>query len=158
MNIKVDKAFSCTIAKDYLLCACTEGTIRCFDPNTLEHIITLPKPPPLGNANVEAGVKKIRIPANKESRFADTIAVSMDDQKKKIVALYSDRMLFIWDVKKLDKIGVYRTFLNHCGPIYDVEVLPESTKEITKFATASLDKTVRLWNFYDYNNPGKVKH
>ena len=63
MNIKVEKALSCTMTGDYLFCGCSDGIIRVFAPKSLEHIITLPKPPPLGTANIEAGVKTIRIPA-----------------------------------------------------------------------------------------------
>lgn len=55
MNIKVEKAYSMHMTGEYLLCGCSDGVIRVFAPKTLEHIITLPKPPPLGTANMEAG-------------------------------------------------------------------------------------------------------
>ena len=152
MNIRVDRAFACTAAATHLLCGCSDGTIRVFSTSTLEHIVTLPKPPPLGSANVEAGVKKIRIPASKESKFADAVAVQMDVERQKIVVLYSDRMMFMWDIKKLEKIGVFRTFLHHCGPIYDLEALPSTSESVTRFATCSTDKTIRFWNYYDYAN------
>jgi hypothetical protein len=71
MNIKVEKAFCITITDKHLYCGCSDGIIRVFAPKTLEHIITLPKPPPLGTANIETGVKKIKIPASKESKFSD---------------------------------------------------------------------------------------
>ena len=71
MNIKVERALSCALSGDYLFCGCSDGVIRVFGTKALEHVITLPKPPPLGSANIEAGVKKIRIPATKESKFAD---------------------------------------------------------------------------------------
>ena len=54
MNIKVDKAISCTMTNDLLFCGCSDGVIRVFFPKTLEHKMTLPKPPPLGTANIEA--------------------------------------------------------------------------------------------------------
>lgn len=97
-------------------------------------------------------MKRVRIAQNKDAEFAHTIAVSVDEQHSKIVALYSDRTLFIWDVKKIEKIGVYRTFLNHSGPIHDIELLSDSSIEITKFATCSADRTIRIWHFYDYTN------
>ncbi len=75
MNIKVDKAICCSITNDHLFCGCADGIIRVFAPKTLEHVLTLPKPPPLGTANIQSGVKKIRIPANKDSKFADTVAI-----------------------------------------------------------------------------------
>ena len=33
-------------------------------------------------------------------------------------------MLFMWDVRAMDKILVYRTLYSHCGPIYDMQYLP----------------------------------
>ena len=83
--------------------------MRIFKSDTLEHIVTLPKPPPLGLANIKAGVQKIKIPAKKDSKFADAISVMIDEQKKKTIVLYSDQMLFIWDIKNFKQIGVYRT-------------------------------------------------
>jgi len=62
MNIKVDKAFSCTLFNSKLLCGGSDGFVRMFNANTLEHLQTLPRPPPLGTANIESGVKKIKIP------------------------------------------------------------------------------------------------
>lgn len=120
MNIKVDRALGCSITNDYLFCACSDGVIRVFGSKALDHIMTLPKPPPLGSANIEAGVKKIRIPATKESKFADTLGVVVDERNSRVVALYSDRMIFMWDIKQMDKISVYRTFLSHCGSIQDI--------------------------------------
>jgi hypothetical protein len=62
MNIKVERAMSCALGGELLYCACTDGVVRIFSSNKLEHIMTLPKPPPLGSANVESGNRKIRIP------------------------------------------------------------------------------------------------
>ncbi len=126
MNIKVDKAISCTMTNEYLFCGCSDGIVRVFGTKSLEHILTLPKPPPLGSANIETGVKKIRIPATKDSKFADTQAVIVDETNQRVVVLYSDRMIFIWDIKQLDKISVYRTSLAHCGPIHDIQYIPNS--------------------------------
>lgn len=120
MDIKVEKALSCTLTNQHLFCGCSDGVIRVFNSQTLEHKVTLPKPPPLGSANIEAGVKKIRIPATKESKFADLLCVIVDEQHSRVVALYSDRMIFMWDIKNFEKISVYRTFLSHCGPIHDI--------------------------------------
>ena len=62
-----------------------------------------------------------------------------------LLALYSDRTLFIWDLKKMDNIIAARALLNHSGAINDLKVLPSSSLEMTQFATASSDKTIRLW-------------
>jgi len=43
MNIKVTRAFGCTIdpTADALYCACADGIIRVFNPTNLSHITTL---------------------------------------------------------------------------------------------------------------------
>lgn len=48
MNIKVERALSFIITNDYLFCGCSDGVVRLFSTKSLEHILTLPKPPPLG--------------------------------------------------------------------------------------------------------------
>lgn len=57
MNIKVKRAFGCTLEDEKLLCACSDGTIRIFNAETLQHMMTMSKPPPLGSRNVKAGGK-----------------------------------------------------------------------------------------------------
>lgn len=37
-------------------------------------------------------------------------------------------MIFMWDIKNIDKISVYRTFLFHCGPIHDLQYIPNSVR------------------------------
>ena len=122
MNIKVTRAFGCSIdsANDTLYCACADGIIRVFNPKTLQHITTFQKPPPLGQTNIETGIKKIKVPQNQASKFADVVAVINDDQRHRILAIYSDKMIFLWDVKDTNKIQVIRTFLSHNGPIHDI--------------------------------------
>ena len=72
------------------------------------------------------GVSKIKIPTNDESKFADVISCIIDEVNQRVVALYSDKMMFIWDIKQFDHMNVYRTFLSHNGPIHDIQVIPNS--------------------------------
>ena len=74
----------------------------------------------MGQTNIETGVKKIKVPQNQTSKFADALAVIADDQRQRILAVYSDKMVFLWDVKDQQKIQVTRTFLSHNGPIHDI--------------------------------------
>ena len=78
------------------------------------------KPPPLGQTNLPVGVSKIKIATNEDSRFADIMCCVVDEINKRIVAIYSDRMMFILDIKELDKLNVFRTYLSHRGPIHDI--------------------------------------
>lgn len=101
MNIKVTRAFGCNIdsINNTLYCACSDGIIRVFNPETLQHLITLQKPPPLGQTNIETGVKKIKVPQTQASKFSDVLAVIADETRHRIIAIYSDKMIFLWDVK-----------------------------------------------------------
>ena len=71
---------------------------------------------------------------------------------ERIVTVYSDRMILLWDMSSKEKVNVMRALYSHNGPIYDLDVLSSSTQEITKFATWSTDKTIRFWNFFDYSD------
>jgi WD40 repeat protein len=81
--------------------------------------------------------------------------------------VYSDNMLFIWDIKAFDHISVYRSFMAHRGPIHDIEPISndfpigvvqgkpdvlakmKEMDSVTKFATCSSDRTIRMWHFID---------
>lgn len=76
----------------------------------------------------------------------------LDQTRDKLTALYSDKMTVVWDMSNKNQISMYRAFLSHNGPINDLKVMPDSNREILRFATGSSDKTVRIWNFYDYSN------
>ena len=90
----------------------------------------------------------------------------MDTVNKRAVALYSDRMMFVWDVAELKTVTVLRSMYSHSGPIHDIQVVDnmhklglnekptshprcESEDNLTKFVTCSSDRTIRFWNFID---------
>ena len=120
MNIKVPRAFGCQSLGGQLFCACSDGIIRVFATDNLQHLVSLSKPPPLGSTNIMAGNSKIKIAQNNQTKFADVIAVALDNLNMRAVALYSDKMMFVWDVKSLKAVTVNRSFYSHCGPIHDI--------------------------------------
>ena len=61
MNIKVPRAFGCSASEGRLYCSCADGTIRIFSTDTLQHLLSLSKPPPLGSTNLLAGNGRIKI-------------------------------------------------------------------------------------------------
>ena len=153
MNIKVKTAYGLNISDHNLLCNCSDGIVRVFHTETLEHILTLPKPPILGSANQTVGMKKTRSTTSKEeAKYADCLAVALDKIKQRIITVYSDKMILLWDLTSKDKVKVMRAFLGHSSSITGLEIMPDSTFEITRFLTCSTDKTIRLWNLYDYSN------
>ena len=142
MDLQVAAAATIQVRGRHIYCGCSDGLIRCFDAMTLEHLVTLPRPPPLGAANITTD--RQRQPQIGPPQFADTTALDLLGASL-LLALYSDRTLFIWDMRKMDNIIAARALLNHSGAINDLKILPSSTPDMTEFATASSDKTVRRW-------------
>ncbi|CAG8462325.1 1651_t:CDS:10 [Cetraspora pellucida] len=85
--------------------------------------------------------------------YPDTTAIKFDAETGKLTCIYSDRSLFIWDIKDIKKIGKYRSFLYHCDTIWGVEMVPHDAADGTStfpentFVTYSADSTIRFWNF-----------
>jgi len=146
VNLKTEKALSLTIHQDNLICACSDGIIRIFNSNTLQYKSTLHRPPPLGKANIDSNTKKINISVTNEEKFADVIFLLFNPFHEKLISLYSDKTFFIWDLKKSEKIFVYRYNTFHSGSINNMDVYVNNENNIVNFVTASDDKTVRLWN------------
>ena len=146
MDLHVGNGYVLTTSGKYLVCGCADGIIRCFDSNTMSHIVTLPRPPPLGQANISPDKKRIMIASEPNSVFADTVGLLLLENNSKLYALYSDRTVFTWDISRLEAITVYRASLHHSAAINDIQILPSSTMEVTKFVTASSDKTIRFWH------------
>ena len=86
--------------------------------------MTMSRPPPLGETNILVGENKSKIQSSNKSRFADILACAVDEVCKRVVAVYSDRMMFLWDMKNMAKMSVYRTFMSHNGPIHDIQTIP----------------------------------
>jgi WD40 repeat protein len=119
--------------------------IRVFKADTLEYVITLHRPPPLGKANIDSSSKKINISVTHDEKFADVIALVYNYNAEKLVALYSDKTFFIWDLKKSEKLYVYRYSTYHSGTINCMD-LYTNNDDVLYIATCSDDKTVKFWN------------
>lgn len=152
MDLKAAKGFACKLSSKYILCACSDGIIRLFDPHTLQHLTTFPKPPPLGNANQFEGSNPHKVATEKRS-FADTIGAELDETNCLALGVYSDRSIIVWDIKNLAKIVMKRSLMSHSAPINDIQILPYSTDSVTQFVTCATDCTVRFWHFSESGLP-----
>ena len=57
-----------------------------------------------------------------DAAYAHVVSVKIDQTSEKLVAVYSDRSMFIWDVKDPKHVGKYRSFLSHSDCVWGVEV------------------------------------
>ena len=51
------------------------------------------------------------------------VACAIDNANNRAIALYSDRMMFVWDVAELKSVTVLRSMYSHSGPIHDIQVI-----------------------------------
>lgn len=122
---------------------------------------------------MQAGVNKVTITQSKDSKFADVISAVIDTKNNRLVATYSDKMFFIWDMKDIKRMSLYRMFMTHNGPIHEIQYIPNSYKvgfskdakleklsqemNVTKFMTCSSDRTIRFWHYIDPQTPNQKR-
>jgi hypothetical protein len=48
-------------------------------------------------------------------------AVVPDPDRKRVLAIYSDKMMFLWDFANIKQLTICRQFFSHNGPIHDIQ-------------------------------------
>jgi WD40 repeat protein len=149
-------------AAGLLVVGCANGTVRCFDPLTLQYVATLPLPAPL----VGALPKASRVDEGSEVHHLSThapyaacygvrkVRSPRSAGPPKLATIYGDRSLFVWNISDLYAIAKYRSFQFHRACIWDVQFVdavgaPASqvpALPVGTFVTCSADNTLRFWN------------
>ncbi|KAI9287154.1 WD40-repeat-containing domain protein [Umbelopsis sp. AD052] len=157
VDLQVKIAFSIDISNRYIVCACDNGIVRLFEPGTLRYCGMLPRPHPLG-VDLSSFVTVQQLESIRDTAvYPDTLAIKFDASSNKVTCIYSDRSLIIWDVKHLQRIAMYRSFISHSECVWGSEppniTDPAAYQPFTNatlppytFATHSADGTVRFWN------------
>lgn len=86
-----------------------------------------------------------------DAYYPDAVAMVYDEDTQRVVSVYSDRSLYVWDIRDLKKIGKYRSFIFHSDCVWGVEACPNVERDdnaipLNSFATFSGDGTIRIWN------------
>ena len=138
------------ISRNMIIVGCSEGCISAFSAKTLNHITTLPLPEPsMGSFSKPGAVLAMCIvPANKRK---EKEKVMSDTVTQKLVVVYGDRSLFIWNITDIDDVFHHRSFFYHSACIWDVQFICPSLHEDSvfprgTFVTCSADSTIRIWN------------
>ncbi|KAH8555589.1 WD40-repeat-containing domain protein [Umbelopsis sp. PMI_123] len=168
VDLQVKIAFSIDVSNRYIICACDNGIVRLFEPGTLRYCGMLPRPHPLG-IDLSSFVTVQQLESIRDTAvYPDTLAIKFDATSNKVTCIYSDRSLIIWDVKHLQRIAMYRSFISHSECVWGTERFPHpaaisehtnrrqhiteyesltnSTLPPYTFASHSADGTVRFWN------------
>jgi WD40 repeat protein len=95
---------------------------RLFEPVTLKYAGILPKPHPLGtDISIITSPDMVRS-TDKSTFYPDAVAMVYDGKSQRVTVVYSDRSLYVWDIRDLQKIGKYRSFIFHSDCVWGVEV------------------------------------
>ncbi|KAJ3118275.1 mitogen-activated protein kinase binding protein 1 [Physocladia obscura] len=168
---RVNGGLSISVCPRFIVCGCTAGVIRLFEPVTMKYIATLPKPHHLGIDVAHSVGTSYISEAPPNALYPDVISVKVDAIGHYITCVYSDRSMFIWDVKDFKHIGKYRSFLSHNDCVWGAEMfpavpgqnlfpstpmagglpaqspaLPPHGLPPNTFTTYSSDLTIRFWN------------
>ena len=128
VDLRLDTGYDLTIAAtpsaSLLAIGGAEGKIRLFEPEALQHIATLPRPPPYiyAASSLPHSTPSPTPTPTLPGTYPPTLALSLFPDLTKLVALYADRSLVVWDIRqpKERPIGVLRSFVGHGGCIWDV--------------------------------------
>ncbi|CAN8269531.1 unnamed protein product [Cochlearia groenlandica] len=159
VNLKVEKCFALSASSRLIACACSEGAIQLYTPETLEYAGTIHFP----------GAKKSDTEDHSDSAefknidshpviFPDAIACQFS-ARDKLVVIYRDRSLYIWDVNDVHKPTRCSMMISHSAGIWDIKNLScgnmhsptaacvaRGCCEGVSFTTCSEDGTIRLWD------------
>jgi hypothetical protein len=94
---------------------------RLFEPETLEYIASVPKPPPVG-AIEESTEEDVQEGDKPNVIYADVLASQYDASSSSLVCIYSDRSLLVWDLTDQSQAVMTRYHIFHSDSIWGVEV------------------------------------
>ncbi|KAJ3130055.1 hypothetical protein HK098_006767 [Nowakowskiella sp. JEL0407] len=154
VELKVNGGASLDVTDKFIVCGCTDGTIRLFEPVSLQYITTILKPHSLGvDIALSTGIS-YPTDTSTSAKYPDVVTVKADSRSERIICVYSDKSMYIWDVR-----DPYRTLpAPSSSPTgerkrsYDQEFSNDQTSPPlppNTFITYSSDGTARFWNFED---------
>ncbi|GBP20543.1 Mitogen-activated protein kinase-binding protein 1 [Eumeta japonica] len=149
VELRTTSANCMALGSKYIFVGCAEGIVRCFSPETLNYVTTLPRTHYLG-VDVSQGTNishMYNVP--NDARYPDAVALTYDERNHKLTAVYNDHSLYVWDVRDIKRVGKSHSALYHSACIWGVDMSgggEEGTLPAGAFLTCSSDDTVRVWS------------
>ncbi|KPJ17337.1 Mitogen-activated protein kinase-binding protein 1 [Papilio machaon] len=123
VELRTTSANCMAIGANYIFVGCAEGIVRCFAPDSLRYVTTLPRTHYLG-VDVAQGVNINHMftqPGN--ARYPDAIALTYDERNHKLTCVYNDHSLYVWDVRDIKRVGKSHSALYHSACIWGVDMV-----------------------------------
>ncbi|KAG9453880.1 hypothetical protein H6P81_006784 [Aristolochia fimbriata] len=150
VDLKVDKGFALSMSIKVVACCCSSGIVQLVAIDTLK--LT-------GSLQYSELVKNNSPGMNISVPIPDAIACQFSTSEK-LVVVYGDHSLYLWDVSDAPKVVHSCLLITHSACIWDVTNLPCKNmhnpallcvargfcREVS-FATCSEDGTIRVWDF-----------
>ncbi|KAF8984818.1 mitogen-activated protein kinase binding protein 1 [Entomortierella lignicola] len=152
INLHTRGAYSVNLDERFVICACTDGNVRLFEPETLQYIGTLPKPSPTGelSRNMDSDLEDAD---TTNSIFSDVLASQYDATSGCLMCIYSDRSLYVWDINDPLSAKASRSHHSHSDCIWGTEIIPKSVDDTDgsayppdTFVTYSADGSIIFWS------------
>jgi mitogen-activated protein kinase binding protein 1 len=139
LSTKMDRCSCITTSNDFVFCGGSDGKIRIFEPVSLNYIRSAPFPDPMG-----IGSKQVPGPV-KEYPQVVTIRYTQD---KKLIAVYSNRNIVIFETDGLKNFRPLRNIKHHCDTIWGVVPITTILDDagVHSIVTYSQDGLVRFWD------------
>ncbi|CAA3027960.1 mitogen-activated kinase-binding 1 [Olea europaea subsp. europaea] len=161
VELEVEKGFALSTSNSLVACACNNGLVKLFGTSSLQYAGSLcyTEAKRCNKLNVvDCNTDNSQVGLQSLPELPDAIACQFSTLEK-LVVIYDDHSLYIWDVRDVQKATRCFVLVSHGASIWDVKNLPcenmhnPSLSCVAKgcsgglsFATCSADGTIRVWD------------
>ncbi|KAG2245848.1 hypothetical protein Bca52824_085476 [Brassica carinata] len=159
VDLKVEKCFALSASSRLIACACSEGAVQLFTPETLEYAATIHfSDARKSDAENHSHSEELKSTESQPVIYPDAVACQFSTTDK-LVVIYGDHSLYVWDVNDVNKPTRCSMMISHSAGIWDIKNLScgnmhsptaacvaRGCCEGVSFTTCSEDGTIRLWD------------
>ncbi|CAK9113574.1 WD repeat-containing protein 62, partial [Durusdinium trenchii] len=168
--LEVESAHSVSLHDGKLVCGCSDGVSRVFKAASFEFVATLPFPRRLDKALCDTRAEPADAFADSddespesEGEYAHCLCARWSNAGNFVVAIYSDRSMFVWDFSDPGSVTQFASFMAHPAGVSGVVTIPADAAPVALrepyassnagatfqhaglFVTCADDRVLRFW-------------